>query len=90
MPYLLFLKKQQVLKLSSAANYRWRFKGYNSGVLWLIWYTIKLGIEGFLSSRLTAWGDHYVVFFEHLLIVLVQPWKAGNRPNMTEKLLTGM
>ena len=25
---LLFLKKQQNLKLSSAANYRWRFKGY--------------------------------------------------------------
>ena len=28
MPYLLILKKQQNLKLSSAANYRWRFKGY--------------------------------------------------------------
>ena len=27
MPYLLFLKKHQNLKLSSAANYRWRFKG---------------------------------------------------------------
>ena len=28
MRYLLFLKKkQQNLKLSSAANYRWRFKG---------------------------------------------------------------
>ena len=27
MPYLLFLKKQQNLKVSSAANYRWRFKG---------------------------------------------------------------
>ena len=27
MPYLLFLKKQQNFKLSSAANYRWRFKG---------------------------------------------------------------
>ena len=27
MPYLLFLKKQQNLKLSPAANYRWRFKG---------------------------------------------------------------
>ena len=26
MPYLLFLKKWQNLKLSSAANYRWRFK----------------------------------------------------------------
>ena len=26
MPYLLFLKKQQNLKLSSAANYSWRFK----------------------------------------------------------------
>ena len=25
MPYLLFLKKRQNLKLSSAANYRWRF-----------------------------------------------------------------
>ena len=25
MPYLLFLKKQQNLKLSSAANYTWRF-----------------------------------------------------------------
>ena len=25
MPYLLFLKMQQNLKLSSAANYRWRF-----------------------------------------------------------------
>ena len=30
MPYLLFLKKQQNLKLSSAANYRWRFKGYRT------------------------------------------------------------
>ena len=30
MPYLLFLKKQQNLKLSSAANYRWRFKGLMS------------------------------------------------------------
>ena len=28
MPYLLFLKKRQNLKLSSAANCRWRFKGY--------------------------------------------------------------
>ena len=27
MPYLLFLKKQQNLKLSSAANYRWHFQG---------------------------------------------------------------
>ena len=27
MPYLLLLKKWQNLKLSSAANYRWRFKG---------------------------------------------------------------
>ena len=27
MPYLLFLKKRQNFKLSSAANYRWRFKG---------------------------------------------------------------
>ena len=27
MPYLLFLKKRQSLKLSSAANCRWRFKG---------------------------------------------------------------
>ena len=26
MPYLLFLKKKQNLKLSSAANYRWPFK----------------------------------------------------------------
>ena len=26
-PYLLFLKKQHNLKLSSAANYRWRFMG---------------------------------------------------------------
>ena len=28
MPYLLFLKKQQNFKLSSAANYRLRFIGY--------------------------------------------------------------
>ena len=27
MPYLLFLKKQHNLKLSSAANYRWHFMG---------------------------------------------------------------
>ena len=27
MPYLLFLKKRQHLKLSFGANYRWRFKG---------------------------------------------------------------
>ena len=27
MPYLLFLRMQQNLKLSSAANYRWRFMG---------------------------------------------------------------
>ena len=27
MPYLLFMKKQRNLKLSSAANYRWRFIG---------------------------------------------------------------
>ena len=27
MPYFLFLKKHQNLKLSSAANYRWRFMG---------------------------------------------------------------
>ena len=27
MPYLLFLKKRQNLKLSSAAHYRWHFKG---------------------------------------------------------------
>ena len=26
MPYLLFLEKQQNLNLSSAANYRWRFR----------------------------------------------------------------
>ena len=28
MPSFLFLKKQQNLKLSSAANYRWPFMGY--------------------------------------------------------------
>ena len=28
MPYLLFFKKRQNFYLSSAANYRWRFKGY--------------------------------------------------------------
>ena len=28
MPYLLFLKKQHSFTLPSAANYRWRFKGY--------------------------------------------------------------
>ena len=28
MPYLLVLKKRQNLKLSFAANYRWRFKGF--------------------------------------------------------------
>ena len=28
MPYLLFLKKRQNLKWSSAANYRWRLMGY--------------------------------------------------------------
>ena len=27
MPYLVFSKKQHNSKLSSAANYRWRFKG---------------------------------------------------------------
>ena len=32
MPYLLFLKKQQNLKLSSAANYWWRFKGLSPPV----------------------------------------------------------
>ena len=30
MAYLLILKKRQNLKLSSAANYRWRFMGYGS------------------------------------------------------------
>ena len=34
--HLLFLKKQQNLKLSSAANYRWRFKG--SVVVFLFWW----------------------------------------------------
>ena len=34
MPYLLFLKKQQNLKLSSVAKYRWRFiKGLTLFVL---------------------------------------------------------
>ena len=30
MPYLLYLKKQQNLKLSSAANYRWHFEGLSN------------------------------------------------------------
>ena len=29
MPYLLFSKKRQILKFSSATNYRWRFKVYH-------------------------------------------------------------
>ena len=29
MPYSLFLKKRQNFKLSSAAKYRWHFKGYD-------------------------------------------------------------
>ena len=33
MPYLLFLKKQQYLKLSSTVNCRWRFKGYLDDIL---------------------------------------------------------
>ena len=38
MPCLLFLKKQQNLKLSSAANNRWRFMGY--------WYKdLKIGTK---------------------------------------------
>ena len=28
LPYFLFLKKRQNLKLSSAAKYRWRFEGF--------------------------------------------------------------
>ena len=38
------------------------------------------------SSRLSA-GSHCVV---SLSLVLVQPRKTGKRPDMTEKLLTGM
>ena len=36
--FLLFLKKQQNLKLPSAANYRWRFMGI---LLTLIWMHVK-------------------------------------------------
>ena len=44
MPYLFFSKKKQNLKLSSAANYRWHFKGkYESAfvvvvVVSLLWH----------------------------------------------------
>ena len=31
---LLFLKKQQNLKLSSSANYRWRFMGQFIPIIW--------------------------------------------------------
>ena len=47
MPYLLFLKKQQDLKLSSAANYRWRFMGWYPPS-WHLWSST-------LSSAYVFW-----------------------------------
>ena len=58
MPYLLFLKKRQNLQLSSAANYRWRFKGYISLVL-LIQSTICM--LGNIASLLC-----HLIFFAKL------------------------
>ena len=44
MPYLLFLKKQRNLKLSSAANYRCRYKGYELYETKFIGIDIKLQV----------------------------------------------
>ena len=43
MPYWLFLKKWQNLKLSSAANYRWRFKGYGPPAQ--VWSVVHLTLQ---------------------------------------------
>ena len=48
MPYLLFLKKRQNLKMSSAVNHRWRVMGEN-GVEFHIYHEIYMELH-----RLTA------------------------------------
>ena len=62
MPYLLFLKKQQNLKLSSAANYRWRFMGYLLTEHHLEFLSLKGGCTGSSESTLVkmphCWKSH--------------------------------
>ena len=63
MPYLLFLKKQR-LKLSSAANYRWRLKGLKARIGYL--YRLMATTEGSPGrqniSRMPLNGK---IFFAH-------------------------
>ena len=65
MHYLLFLKKQQNFKLSSAANYRWCFKGnYNAlsrSKLTLVMQSIKGWkiLKNFYSSYITICIDKF-------------------------------
>ena len=47
MPYFVFLKKQQNLKLSSAANHRWRFK--------LNWKELKLDVTKIKMKYYMNW-----------------------------------
>ena len=62
MPYLLFLKMQQNLKVSSAAKYRWRLKGHRfqnilSGTLsecQTVWIKIRTDVLSVLIVVLTV------------------------------------
>ena len=54
MPYLLLLKKQQNLKLSSAANCRWHFMGYQFAYLEQRWSSGVVDIKS--SQKLSSSG----------------------------------
>ena len=56
---LLFLKNRQNLKLSSAANYRWRFKGFGLFLVILV----------FFGPLVTMHGIHSRSFQNHLLLL---------------------
>ena len=50
LPYLLFLKKRQNFLLSSAAKYRWRFKGLRFKILlyvWSLWSLLSTSAKSF-------------------------------------------
>ena len=53
MPYLLFLRKQQNLKLSSAANYRWRFKETKSATMNIFRFFFNFLFKSFVKVELS-------------------------------------
>ena len=78
-PYLLFLKKQQNLKLWSAAKCRWRFKGYLFAKVISRWEKLSLAhkVLTSVSTIFQQYHDNGPYFITQFLGSAVAQWYSA-------------